>query len=140
MSGFIERKILSAVESLLTGRVNELLEESEFQIPLIEFGCGNAPVIRLITAERSEKDRIIRADAYTLALVFSIPEITDGELSCYAYAAAVEQALGEDPTLGGAVDRAVLTGKKYTPPRVAHCGEHWEMAITLRITIEGMSL
>ncbi|GHU90174.1 hypothetical protein FACS189476_09980 [Spirochaetia bacterium] len=140
MSGFIEQKILSAVESLLTGRVNELLEESEYQIPLIEFGCGNAPAIRLTTAERSEKDRIIRADAYTLALVFSVSETPNGELDCYAYAAAMEQAIGEDPTLGGVVDRAMLTGKKYTPPRVVHCGEHWELAITLRITIEGMSL
>ncbi|GHV04001.1 hypothetical protein FACS189485_08460 [Spirochaetia bacterium] len=135
----IEESIINAVKSLLTGRMNELLEELEYQIPLIEFGYGNAPVIRLIAAERNEKDRIIKIDAYTLTIVFTVPE-KDGESNCYAYAATVEQAIGEEPTLGGVVDRAVLTGKKYTPPKVAHCGEHWELAITLRITIEGLAI
>ncbi|GHU91232.1 hypothetical protein FACS189476_11810 [Spirochaetia bacterium] len=136
MNLYIEEIIINSVKNLLTGRVNELLEESDRQIPLIEFDYGTAPVIRLSTAEGSEKDRIIRADTYTLALIFAVPEEPGGEIHCYAYAAAVEQALGEDSTLGGAVDRAVITGKKYTPPKVAHCGENWELELKLHILVE----
>ncbi|GHV13771.1 hypothetical protein FACS189491_09170 [Spirochaetia bacterium] len=132
MTFFIEEKIINAVTSLLAGRVNELLEESEDRIPLIEFGYGAAPVIRLVAGELGEKDRVIRSEAYTAAIVFNVPG-QDGERDCYAYADAVGRALGDDPTLGGAADRAVMTGKKYTcDPR--------ELAITLRITIEGMAL
>jgi hypothetical protein len=139
MTLYIEEIIINSVKNLLLGRVNELLEESEYQIPLIEFDYGNAPAIRLSTGERSEKDRIIKSDVYTVALVFDVPE-KDGERNCYAYAAAVGRALGEDATMGGVVDRAAITGKKYTPPKVAHCGENWELMITLRVTVEGMSL
>ncbi|GHT52196.1 hypothetical protein FACS1894106_0380 [Spirochaetia bacterium] len=135
----IEETIIKGVKALLSGRVNELLDELEYHIPLIEWDYGNAPVVRLTGAERNEKDRIIKTDAYALTIVFTVPE-KDGESNCYAYAAAVEQALGEDPTLGGVVDRAVLTGKKYTPPKVAHCGEHWELVITLRIMVEGLAI
>jgi hypothetical protein len=40
--------------------------------------------------------------------------------------------------LGGIVDKAVITGKKYNPPKFQNCGEGWELVITLRITIEEM--
>jgi hypothetical protein len=56
-------------------------------------------VIALSTCERSEKERIIRLDAYTLAIAFTVPEHPDGERNCYAYAGAVAAALGENPTL-----------------------------------------
>jgi hypothetical protein len=51
--------------------VNELLGETEYPIPPIEFGTyrgGSAvvPVITLSTCERSEKERIVRLDAYIL--------------------------------------------------------------------------
>ncbi|GHV93634.1 hypothetical protein AGMMS50268_41370 [Spirochaetia bacterium] len=131
-----EENIINAVKEMLTGRVNELLEEAEYQIPLIEFDYGNIPVIRLSTGERSEKERIIKSDVYSVVLVFAVPEIPDGEWNCYAYAAAVDLALGEDATMGGVVDRAVMTGKKYTPPKAAHCGGHWELELKLRILVE----
>jgi hypothetical protein len=144
---FIEEILLNSVKKLLSGRVNELLEETEYPIPLIEFGTyrgGSAVVlvVTLSTSERSEKERIILLDAYTLTITFTVPEHPSdqrsvGERNCYAYAASVATALGEDPTLGGAVDRAELTGKKYVPPKQSGTGGDWELILTLRITVEG---
>ena len=141
---FIEQKIIDAVRKLLTGKVNEKLNNWNFFFPLIEFsGYGGAsaivPVISLSSCEQSEKERIIRLDAYTLAISFSVPETADSELSCYAYANAFSIVLGEDVTLGGVVDRAVITNKKYVPPKKANCGMEWELVITLRVTVEGMN-
>jgi hypothetical protein len=129
--------------------VNELLGETEYPIPPVEFGSyrgGSAvvPVIGLSTCERSEKERIIRLDAYTLTVTFTVPEHPSdqrsvGERNCYACAASVATALGENPTLGGAASRAVLTGKKYTPPKHPGTGVGWEIILTLRITVEGMT-
>jgi hypothetical protein len=139
---FVEQHILTAVRGLLVGRVNELLSEFEFAIPLIELGeyrGGSAlvPVITLSTCERSEKEHIILLDAYALTIAFSLPENPESELHCYAYAAAVEKALGENPALGGVVSRAVLCGKKYLAPKKPHCGDGWEIILTLRVTVEG---
>jgi hypothetical protein len=146
---FIEEKILNSVKKLLSGPVNELLGETEYSIPPIEFGKyrgGSAmvgacsPVIALSTCERSEKERIIRLDAYTLTIAFTVPEHPDGERNCYAYAGAVAAVLRKNPTLGGAADRAVLTGKKYAPPKQSGTGGDWGVTLTLRITTEGAGL
>jgi hypothetical protein len=139
----IEEKIIHGVSSLLTQRVNELLEETEYPIPPVEFGqSGSAvsPVITLSTCERSEKERIIRLDAYTLTVTFTVPEWPEGERNCYAYAASVDRALRENSTLGGTASRAVLAGKKYAPPKHSGTGGDWEVILTLRITVEGMNL
>jgi hypothetical protein len=98
------------------------------------------PVITLSTCERSEKERIIRLDAYTLTIAFTVPEHPDGERNCYAYAAAIGRALSEDPVLGGAASQAVLTGKKYVPPKQSGTGEDWGITLTLRVTTEGAGL
>jgi hypothetical protein len=142
---FIEEIIVNSVKSLLLGRVNELLEETEYPIPPIEFGSyrgGSAviPVITLSTCERSEKERIVRLDAYILTVTFTVPEHPDGERNCYAYAASVATALRENPTLGGAASRAVLTGKKYAPPKQSGTGGEWGLVLSLHITIEGISV
>jgi hypothetical protein len=139
---FIEEIIINSLKSLLAGRVNELLGEIEHPIPPIEFGNYRGgsvvvPVITLSTCERSEKERIIRLDAYTLTITFSVPEWPGGERNCYAYAASMAAALLENPTLGGAASRAVLTGKKYVPPKQSGTGGDWGMVLTIRITIEG---
>jgi hypothetical protein len=140
---YIEEILLNSVKKLLAGQVNECLGETEFPIPLIEFGRSLAggyavsPVLRLSTSERTEKDRVIQIDVYTLTIAFSVPECPDGERTCYAYTASVAAALGEDPTLGGAADRAELTGKKYTPPKQSRTGGDWEVVLTLRVTVEG---
>jgi hypothetical protein len=139
---FIEENIRNSVKKLLTGRVNEQLGETEYPILPVEFGsyCGGSaviPVITLSTCERSEKERIIRLDTYTLTIALTVPEHPAGERNCYAYAAAIGRALSEDPALGGAASRAVLTGKKYTPPKQSGAGGDWGITLTLRITTEG---
>jgi hypothetical protein len=139
---FIEEILLNSVKKLLAARVNELLGEMEYLIPPIEFGNyrgGSAvvPAVTLSTCERTEKERIIRVDAYTLTLSFPVRESPEAELQCYAYAAAVDKALREDPVLGGTASRAVITGKKYAPPKTPHCGEGWTVVLTLRVTVEG---
>jgi hypothetical protein len=140
MKGFIEQQIISAVRGLLKGRVNELLGDMEFSIPVIEFSGyrgGNVvvPVVALVYCERSEKERILRLDAYSLSITFNLIETPESELYCYAYADAVCKALGENPTLGGTVNRASVTGKKYQPPKAPNCGQGWQLIVTLRITV-----
>jgi hypothetical protein len=139
---FIEEIIINSLTSLLAGRVNELLGETEYPIPPVEFGKYRggsvvSPVITLSTCERSEKERIIRLDAYTLTVSFTVPEHPAGERNCYAYAATIGRALSEDPALGGAADRAELTGKKYTQPKQNGPGGDWGVTLTLRVTTEG---
>jgi hypothetical protein len=143
MSDFIEQRIIEAVQGLLTGRVNELLGDIHNDVPLIEFGnysSGNVvvPSVGLTSCEQSEKERIIRLDAYTLTIVLTLPETLESEMFCYAYSGAVSRAVHDNPTLCGVVDRAVVTGKKYVQPRKENCGQGWELVITMRITVEGI--
>jgi hypothetical protein len=139
----MEETIVGAVKGLLSGRVNELLAAGDDPMPPIEFaeprfgGCmaaggGVAPEITLAQGERDVKDRVVGVEAYDLTVGFQCA----GERECYGYAAAVSGALRDDPTLGGAADRAVLARKKYTPPRQPCCGDLWELVLTLRITVE----
>ena len=142
MNDFVETRIIAAIRKLLTGRVNELLRDYEFHIPIIEFGSygcgyGAVPVVALSSCEKSEKERIIRLDAYSITITFTVSESFESENQCYGYCAAVTQALKERPTLDGAVDRVVVTGTKYTPPKKPGCGDGWGVALTLRVTVEG---
>jgi hypothetical protein len=142
---FIEEIIINSLKSLLAGRVNTLLGETDYPIPPVEFGDYRggsvvSPVIGLSTCERSEKERIVRLDAYTLTITFTVPEHPAGERNCYAYASTVATALRENPTLGGVANRAVLTGKKYVPPKQSGTGGNWGITLTLRITTEGAGL
>jgi hypothetical protein len=143
MKDFIEQRIITAVRKILEVRVNEIFNNWEIVVPIIEFGnIGSSyalsPVLSLSSCERTEKERIIRLDAYSMSISLKLREHEDGELYCYGYAYAFEKALGEDITLGGVADRALITGKKYVPPKKANCGEGWELIFTLRITVEGM--
>jgi hypothetical protein len=144
---FVEEAIIGAIKRLLVGRVNEVLGEAELPLPFIELGEYRGggvvvPVVELATCERTEKERVIRVDAYAVTIGFAVAESLaeggDGERCCYAYAAAVEKAIREDPALGGAADRVVLSGKKYMPPRYAGSGAGWEVVLPLRVTIEGI--
>jgi hypothetical protein len=142
---FIEQRIINAVRRLLAGRVNELLGSLQFYIPLVEFGNYNGyeaivPTITLTSCECSEKERIIRIDAYSLTLTFTLPETQYSELYSYAYSAAVCRAVENDVTLGGVADKAIVTGKKYNQPRKRNCGENWELVISLRIITEQMGM
>jgi hypothetical protein len=76
---FIEEIIINSLKSLLKGRVNELLGETEYPIPPVEFGNYRGgsvvvPVIALSTCERSEKERIVRLDAYALTITWKKAE------------------------------------------------------------------
>jgi hypothetical protein len=126
-------------------RVNELLGETEYPIPPIELsnyrgGSIVSPVITLSACERSEKERIIRLDAYTLTIAFAVPEYPAGERNCYAYASTVATALREDPAMDGVASRVVLTGKKYSPPKQCGTGGDWGLVLTLRIIVEEMTV
>jgi hypothetical protein len=95
------------------------------------------PAIALSTCEQSEKERIIRLDAYTLTITFTVPEWPGGERNCYAYASSVATALRENPTLGGVIDRAELAEKKYIPPKQSGSGGDWEVELKIHVFIEG---
>jgi hypothetical protein len=92
----------------------------------------------LSTCERTEKERVIQQDAFSLSISFTLQEHDDGELYCYGYTYAFGKALGADVTLGGIADRAVITGKKYLPPKKPNCGEGWGLVLSLRVTVEGI--
>ncbi len=140
MKEFIEQRIIKAVRGLLTGRVNEILHDDELDVPIIEFGYGVSPVVALGLCEQTEKERIIRLDAYSLTITFELPEKIDSEIQCYAYCGAICRALKENHTLGGVADRAVVVGEKYVPPKKANCGNNWEVVILLRVTVEEMKI
>jgi hypothetical protein len=145
MNDFVETRIIEAVRGLLTGRVNEILNEAQFVIPVIEFNdydSGNVvvPVITLAGCERTEKERIVRIDTYSLTITFSFPEMPEGELFCYAFSGAVGRVFYDDPTLGGVVDRAIITGKKYVLPKKPGCGESYALIVSVRIKVEGLNV
>jgi hypothetical protein len=92
MKDFIENRIISAVSGLLTGRVNEILQGWEFLIPVIEFGVigrnyAISPKVSISSCERTEKERIIRQDVYSVTVCFTLLEHEDGELYCYGWVA-----------------------------------------------------
>jgi len=138
---FIEQQIIKAVREILTECINGFLIDVKQPVPPVEFGdyVGNyavSPVITLSTCERSEKERIIQLDTYSLTVTFTLPETAESESYCYVYSGAVSKAVFENPTLGGIVDRAVITQKKYLSPKKPNCGEGWRLEVSLRITIE----
>ena len=117
---FIEQRIVDAVRKMLTEKVNEILKDAQFAVPPIEFdastsGFSVSPVIILSGCERTEKERIIQVDAYSLSVTFELPETHESEYYCYAYAAAVSAATDENPTLGGVINRIEILSKKYVP-------------------------
>jgi hypothetical protein len=64
----IQEAIIGAVESLLTGRINEILRNEEFDTPIIEFENYHGescvvPVVAFASCEKSEKEWIINVDA-----------------------------------------------------------------------------
>jgi hypothetical protein len=144
MNEFIEQQIINAVRGLLTGKVNEMINDMECGVPIIEFSEYKGrdvvvPVINIVGCEQSEKERIIRLDVYSLTISFKMPDNANGEADCYAYSGVMGRVFYDDPTLGGIVDRAVMSGKKYVPPKKANCGQGWELIVTLRITVEGQA-
>jgi len=141
---FIELKILEVIKGLLTGQVNEILNNRQLMLELFEIsefkdGSAVVPIINVKSCERTEKERIIRVDAYSVLISFSLRETPETELYCYGYISAVCKVIGDYPTLGGIVDRVVVIDKKVVPPKVTNCGMDWKVEINLRITVESMN-
>jgi len=143
-TSFIEQRIITAVRKLLLGKFNDILREFDFQIPFVEFGIFRgvnviAPFINLASCEQTEKERIVKQDIYSMSVAFPVLDSVESELFCFAYADAFNKALGDDVTLGGVVDRAVVTAKKYVPPKKINFGMDWEIVLNLKVTIETMN-
>lgn len=145
MKNVIEIQILEAVKKLVSGRVNEIINDWQENLPVIEFGNYQSanvitPVIALVSCEKTEKDRIIRLDCYTLTISFSITDTDDNECNCYVMVAAIIRAFCEDPTLGGAVNRIEIIGAKYMHPKKQGYGESCDVSINVKITVEGIEV
>ena len=140
---FTEQKIINAIKKLLTGNFNAYLLQLDFQISVVEFGIFRgvnviAPLITLASCEQTEKERIVKQDAYSMTVTFPVLDTVESELFCFAYADAFQKVLVDDETLVGVADRAIITAKKYVPPKKANCGMEWELIISLRISVEAI--
>jgi hypothetical protein len=102
----IEERLIEMVNELLSSTVNFYLSEMEEFVPLVEIespgklgNYGVCPTIELSEAARTDKDRIVRADAYTLTITFVLTS-QNNKRDVYCYAAALESAINDDPTFG----------------------------------------
>jgi len=141
----MEVKIRGAVRALLVDDVNGLLDGLGFHVPSLELGDSGGreavvPLVSLAASERTEKERIVRVNAYSVEIQIPVDDLRewDGETLAYCYGAAIERAVGVDNSLGGIVDRAVITKMEYVRPKRRYCGDHWIVAARLRVTVEGL--
>jgi hypothetical protein len=140
---FIEEEIDGCFFRLLDEQVNYFLRELELAVPPLDVGGepgrdAVCPDIYITECERTEKERIVRTDAYSVTITFPVPDGELADLRCYAYASAFEKALGFNPTLGDIANSAVMTGKKYIRPKKPGCGEEWKLVISVRVTVEAI--
>ena len=142
MDVFIEHRVIGAVKKMMSETVNGYFDELEYQLPMIEFNnFANryfvTPAIIITGCEQTEKERVIRLSAYSVTITCNIQETPESSLYAFAYLAGIRKAVAENSTLGGVVDRAVLTSGKIVPPKVAGCGQEWQVVVDLRVTVEG---
>jgi hypothetical protein len=128
-----EEMLLEMTEELLSSAVNYYLNELDETVPLFEIekkrslgAYGVKPLIDITECELSEKERVIKLQAYTLTITFCVKGFENKRL-LYIYAYAIEKAIACDPTFCGVADRVALTHKKYSAEQVV---------ITLRATLE----
>jgi len=141
-----EKKVKSAVKGLLVDDVNKLLEELSFHVPTLEFGTHSGreviiPNVSLTACEQSEKERIVFVNAYAVEISLPVDDLRDwdGELLAFAYGAAIRRAVRLNSSLGGLVDRTVITNMDYVEPKRRFCGDRWIVAARLRVTVEGLT-
>ena len=141
-----EKKISGAIRKLLVDDANKLLEGLSFHVPTLEFGTHSGrevivPHVSLSACERSEKERIVFVNAYAVEIGVPVDDLRDwdGELLMFTYGAAIERAVRLNGSLGGIVDRVVITKKEYVEPRRRYCGDCWILAVRLRVTVEGLA-
>jgi hypothetical protein len=133
-----EEMLLEMTAALLGGAVNFYLNELDETVPLFEIdvrhklgGYGVVPDIDISECELSDKERVIKLQAYTLKISFCVKGSENKRL-LYIYAYAIEQAINDDPTFGSVADRVTLTHKKYFQKDTGT----WDVVITLRATVE----
>jgi hypothetical protein len=133
-----EEMLLEMTAELLSGGVNFYLNELDETVPLFEIdgqhklgAYGVKPDIDISDCELSEKERVIRLQAYTLTITFCVKSFEHKRL-LYIYAYAIEKAIACDPTFGGVADRVALIHKKYSKRDAGM----WEIAISVRAVIE----
>ena len=134
----VEQIIVAAIQALLSGKVNELLQKYHFFVPPIQFGNFSlskhtvSPTISLSAHELTEKERIARLNIYIVTIRFTFHQ--QNELYCYAYARTIRKAITDDPTLGGVVDWIDIIGKASMPPKkmLPH-DKNWSFIIPLCI-------
>jgi hypothetical protein len=81
---FIEKEIIRAVQGLLIEQVNTILLESQLPVPVIGYSnhggfYSTFPAVTLNACESTEKERIIRIDAYNVTVSFTLSEMPEGE-------------------------------------------------------------
>lgn len=144
-----EEAILNATRKLLTKEAKAILAEIEEE-EADEVRCASLEVpsgvsdqpyhigffdLSIVQAEIEEKDRIVKVGRYTVTIALE-PDGRYPALQCYRYAAAVERALRENPTIGGVAAYAAVTRKKYAFPKVAGSGEPHRLTLTMTVTKE----
>jgi hypothetical protein len=146
-----EEAILAAARELLAGEVNDILahieeeEADEVRCPNLEVPSGfGAPPDRpghfdlsIAQAETEEKDRIVKVSRYALTISVEASGRFPA-IQCYRYAAAVERAVRENPTLGGVASYASVNRKTYAFPKVPEGGEPHRLTLTLTVCRESV--
>ncbi|GHU40836.1 hypothetical protein FACS1894190_08210 [Spirochaetia bacterium] len=135
----IEEQLIEMINEILTSTVNFYLSEMEEFVPLVELSSsgklgsyGVCPQIELSEAARTDKDRIVRTDAYTMTITF-VMNSQNNKRDVYCYAAALESAINDDPTFGGVADRVAFVNRKYKG--MAESSGECQAVFTLRVTI-----
>jgi hypothetical protein len=131
-----EEVLIEMTEKLLGGAANDYLSEFDVAIPLFEVEgsrqlvCfGVRPEIEISECELTEKERVIKSEAYTLKITFQ----NKSKNLIYYYAYAIQRAIDDDVSFGGIVDRVTLVHKKYQQKN-----NGCEIIITLRATLESL--
>jgi hypothetical protein len=131
----IEEKIEGAVWVLLLSGVNDFLEGIDDDVPALEgpgFGSRSpGAVVEFAAAERTEKERIVRMDAYTVKIT-----INAAASFCYRYAYALDKAIEADWTLGGLAERIQFEKRVYKKTINGGGNPACKAVFNLRVTVE----
>ena len=141
VNDIIKEKLIAVIQDLLTDKVNEILSDMQFPIPLIDFSNNGTdkviiPSLTLTSCDFAEKEYAMGLCTYLLNITFDVSDMKDSELCYYVYAAAVEKAIKEDVTLGGFAKLVVFSGKKYDLLQKTLAGEKKEVLLYYQITVD----
>jgi hypothetical protein len=132
----IEEKILGGVLELLLTGVNGVLAEIDDDVPPVERPGAARPcrcAVELAAAERTEKERIVRLDAYAVKVTFY-----GSEADCYRYGYALNKAVEADWTLGALAESVCFERKVYKKTAGGVKADGCEAVFSLKIIIEAL--